>query len=120
MKKRQTQRKKKEFIKRKELIKQKEIVKQKQGVGGVSFMVAGMVIIFIPEIFFILLGDFTQLVSKCSMPFGSIDIGNNMIISCTEMRFVYVLSFFCLLLGLILIILGIAKKIMEQKSPKKS
>lgn len=94
-------------------------VTTKQGVGGISFIAAGMVVIFVPEIFFIILGDFVSLVSKCNMPFGNVDIGNNMIIDCLQLRFAYVLSFFCILLGLILIILGLAKKIMDQKSTKK-
>jgi hypothetical protein len=100
-------------------MKKKQNFKQKQEIGGISFMAAGMIVILVPEIFFIVLGDFTQLISKCTMPFGSVDIGNNMVIDCTQLRFVYVLSFFCLLLGLILIILGLAKKIIEQKSLKK-
>jgi hypothetical protein len=100
-------------------MKKKQNLKKKQEVGGISFMAAGMIIILVPEIFFIVLGDFTQLISKCTMPFGSVDIGNNMVMDCTQLRFVYVLSFFCLLLGLILIILGLAKKIIEQKSLKK-
>lgn len=101
-------------------MKRKEKPKQKQGIGGVSFMAAGMIVIFVPEIFFVMLGDFTQLVSRCNMPFGSVDIGNNMIVDCMQLRFAYVLSYFCLLLGLVLVILGLAKKIIEQKSLKKS
>ena len=107
-------------MKKKTVRKKKEVQKQRQTVGGVSFMAAGIVIILVPEIFFIVLGDFTSLVSKCTMPFGSVEIGNNMIVDCMELRFTYVLSYFCLLLGLILVILGLAKKILEEKSPKKS
>ena len=101
-------------------MKHRKFVKHKQSIGGISFIFAGMVIILVPEIFFIFLGDFTQLINKCTMPFGTVDIGNNMVMSCAELRFVYVLSSFCLLLGLILVILGIAKKIIEEKSLKKS
>ena len=101
-------------------MKSKQKITTKQEIGGVSFMVAGMVVILVPEIFFVILGDFISLVSKCNMPFGSVDIGNNMIIDCVQLRFAYVLSFFCVLLGLILIILGLAKKIIDQKSAKKS
>lgn len=88
--------------------------------GGISFLIGGIIVALVPALFFVILGDFIQLANKCSMPFDSVDIGNNTIVDCTQIRFVYVLSYFCLLLGSILIILGIAKKIIEQKSSKKS
>jgi len=89
--------------------------KKKQGAGGGSFIAAGIVVMLVPSIFYIILGDFVSLMSNCNMPFATVDIGSNMIVRCTELRFSYVLSYFCLLFGLILVILGIAKKIMEQK-----
>ena len=89
--------------------------KKKQGAGGGSFIAAGIIVMLVPSIFYIILGDFVSLMNNCNMPFATVDIGNNMIVRCTELRFSYVLSYFCLLFGLILVILGIAKKIMEQK-----
>ena len=88
---------------------------KKQSASGLSFMAAGIVVMLVPSIFYIVLGDFISLMHSCGEPFATVDIGNNMIIRCTELRFTYVLSYFCLLFGMMLVILGIAKKIMEQK-----
>jgi hypothetical protein len=88
---------------------------KKQSTGGTSFIASGIVVMLVPSIFYVILGDFVSLMSNCNMPFDTVDIGNNMIVRCTELRFSYVLSYFCLLFGMILVILGIAKKIMEQK-----
>ncbi len=89
--------------------------KKKQGAGGGSFIAAGIVVMLVPSIFYIVLGDFISLLSNCNLPFATVNIGNDMIIRCTELRFSFVLSYFCLLFGMILVILGIAKKVMEQK-----
>jgi hypothetical protein len=97
-------------------MKNKVEVTKKQGAGGISFIAAGIVVMLVPSIFYIILGDFVSLMSSCNMPFATVDIGNNMIVGCTELRFSYVLSYFCLLFGMILVILGIAKKVIEQKS----
>jgi hypothetical protein len=96
-------------------MKNKVEPKKKQGAGGISFIAAGIVVMLVPSIFYIILGDFVSLMNNCNMPFATVDIGNNMIVRCTELRFSYVLSYFCLLFGMILVILGIAKKIIEQK-----
>jgi hypothetical protein len=96
-------------------MKNKVEPKEKQSIGGISFIVSGIVVMLVPSIFYVILGDFVSLMSNCNMPFATVDIGNNMIVGCTELRFSYVLSYFCLLFGMILVILGIAKKVMEQK-----
>jgi len=96
-------------------MKNKVEPKKKQSTGGISFIASGIVVMLVPSIFYVILGDFVSLMSNCNMPFATVDIGNNMIVRCTELRFSYVLSYFCLLFGMILVILGIAKKIMEQK-----
>jgi hypothetical protein len=92
----------------------KGVNEKKQSIGGTSFMAAGIVVMMVPAIFYIFLGDFNSFLQRCNLPFSTIDI-DGMIINCTEIRFVYVLSYFCLLFGLILVTLGLAKKIMEQK-----
>ena len=96
-------------------MKKREETKKKQGIGGGSFIAAGIVVMLVPAIFYIALGDFVSLLQKCNLPFSIVDLGNGMIFDCTELRFVYVLSYFCLFFGLILIIWGLAKKIIEQK-----
>jgi hypothetical protein len=96
-------------------MKNKVEPKKKQSNSGISFIAAGIVVMLVPSIFYIILGDFVSLMNNCNMPFATVDIGNNMIVGCTELRFSYVLSYFCLLFGMILVILGIAKKVMEQK-----
>lgn len=101
-------------------MKIKEEPKKKQGVGGVSFIVAGIVVMLVPAIFYIMFGDFASLLKSCAVPFSTVDVGNGMIVNCVELRFVYVLSYFCILLGLILVVLGITKKIMEQKKSLKN
>ncbi len=87
---------------------------KKHWIGGGSFIASGIVVILIPAILYIIFGDFTVYLQECSVSFSTIDIGG-MTTSCIELRFIYVLSYFCLLFGLILIILGIAKKIIESK-----
>jgi len=96
-------------------MKKKEKAVKKRGIGGGSFIVAGIIVMLVPSIFYVVLGDFFSLLQNCALPFSTVDIGNGMIINCTELRFIYVLSYFCLLFGLILIILGLAKKIIESK-----
>ena len=93
----------------------KVVSKKNQGIGGGSFIVAGIVVMLVPAIFYVILGDFTSLIQNCNLPFSTVEIGNSMIVSCTELRFVYVLSYFCLLFGAILIILGLGKKILDQR-----
>ena len=88
--------------------------KQQTGIGGGSFIVSGIVVMLVPAIFFVLLGDFTYLIKSCALPFSTIDIGNGTLVNCMELRFVYSLSYFCVLCGLILVILGLSKKILEQ------
>ncbi len=88
--------------------------KEGRGIGGGSFIAAGIVVMLIPAILYIILGDFTLFLQRCSVPISNVDIGG-IILSCTELRFVYVLSYFCLFFGLILIIWGLVKKIIERK-----
>ena len=88
---------------------------KKRGISGESFIVAGTVVMVTPSIFYILLGDFVSLLKHCDLPLSSVNIGNNVMISCIELRFDYVMTYFCLLFGSILIILGLIKKIREQK-----
>jgi len=89
--------------------------KKEKGIGGGSFIAAGIVVMIIPAIFYVLLGDFVSLMQNCTMPFSTVDIGDGTVINCMELRFVYVLSYFCLFFGLILIVWGLAKKIIEAK-----
>jgi len=93
--------------------------KKENGIGGNSFIVAGIIMMLIPMIFFIILGDINLLLKNCTLTFSSVDLGNGTMITCLELRFIYALSYFCILLGSILIILGLIKKITE-KSFKKS
>ncbi len=88
--------------------------KKKEEIGGGSFIAAGIVVTFVPAIFYIIFGDFVSLLKNCSLPFSTVDI-DGMILNCIEIRFVYVLSYFCIFFGLLLVVWGLAKKIMEAK-----
>ena len=87
---------------------------KKQGIGGGSFIAAGIVVTLIPAIFYIIFGDFVVLLQNCGPLSSTIDI-DGIFINCIELRFVYVLSYFCIFFGLILIIWGLAKKIIEAR-----
>ncbi len=89
-------------------------MEEKKRIGGGSFIASGIVVMLVPAIFYIVLGDFNSFLQNCALPFSTVDI-DGMILSCTELRFVYVLSYFCLLFGSILVIFGLAKKIIESK-----
>jgi len=99
-------------MKRKEKAKKKP--EKEKGIGGGSFIAAGIIVMLVPAILYIIFGDFASFLQMCTRPFSSIDI-DGMIVSCTELRFVYVLSYFCLLFGAILVIFGLGKKIIETK-----
>ena len=88
--------------------------KQSIGISGISFIIAGVVVMLVQAIFFVILGDFISLIKGCTLPLSSVDIGDGTLVSCMELRFVYSLSYFCVILGLILLILGLSKKILEQ------
>jgi len=95
-------------------MKKKGKPEKEKGIGGSSFIVAGIVVMLVPAILYIILGDFTLFLQKCAIPISTVDIGG-ILLSCTELRFVYVLSYFCLFFGLILVIWGLVKKIIESK-----
>ena len=93
----------------------KEEVKPKKRIGGGSFIASGVLSILVPAMFYVVLGDFSSFLQDCSLPFSDVNIGSDMIVNCTEMRLVYVISFLCVFFGAILIIYGLAKKIVEIK-----
>ncbi|NIM46936.1 MAG: hypothetical protein GTN40_02135 [Candidatus Aenigmarchaeota archaeon] len=95
-------------------MKKKEKPKEVKGIGGGSFITAGIVVMLVPAILYIIFGDFTSFLKHCVIPFSSVDIGG-FIVTCMELRFIYVLSYFCLFFGLILVIFGLGKKIIETK-----
>ncbi|NIM46937.1 MAG: hypothetical protein GTN40_02140 [Candidatus Aenigmarchaeota archaeon] len=92
-----------------------EEIKPKKSIGGGSFIASGILGILVPSIFYIVLGDFNSFLQECNLPFSTVNIGNDMIVNCTEIRLVFVISYICVFFGLIFIILGVAKKIIEMK-----
>jgi len=92
-----------------------EEVKPKKRIGGGSFIASGILGILVPSIFYIVLGDFNSFLQECNLPFSTVNIGNDMMVNCTEIRLVFVISYICVFFGLIFVILGIAKKIIEFK-----
>jgi PGF-pre-PGF domain-containing protein len=105
------------FKKRKFVRKQKtqKISVVKQGISGGSFLASGIVVTIVPAIIYIFLGNFVSLLQYCTLPFSAVNLGNNVITNCIELRFYYTLSYFCLLFGLILIMWGLIKKVVEEK-----
>jgi len=114
-----------EKVKKPEMVKMHKISKhkvfkkginmeEKKRIGGGSFIASGILVMLVPAIFYIVFGDFNSFLENCALPFSTVDI-DGMILSCTEIRFVYVLSYFCLLFGSVLVILGLGKKIIESK-----
>jgi len=107
-------------MKKKHKILKKEEIKTIKRIGGGSFIASGILGILVPAIFYIVLGDFNSFLENCALPFSTVDIGNEMIVNCTEIRLVYVISYLSVFFGLIFIAWGIAKKIIELKKSFKS
>lgn len=89
--------------------------KKSKKIGGGSFILSGIISILTPAMFYIVLGDFNSFLKECALPFSTVNIGNDMIVNCTEIRLVYIISFLGVFFGLILIVWGFAKKIIELK-----
>ncbi len=111
---------KKKKVKKKPKTLKKEKIKPKKKIGGGSFIASGILSIMVPAIFYIVLGDFTAFMGSCGLPFSSVDIGNEMIVNCTELRLVFVLSFLFVFIGLILVVWGLAKKIIKMRESSKN
>ncbi len=101
-------------------VSKKEEKKTKKRIGGGSFIASGILGILVPAIFYIVLGDFNSFLQNCALPFSTVDIGNSMIVNCTEIRLVYVISYLSVFFGSIFIVWGLAKKLIELKKSFKN
>lgn len=91
-----------------------EMPKEKK-IGGGSFIASGVFTTLTPAIFYVVLGDFFLLLKDCSLPYSTIDIGKATIVNCSEIRLVAVLSYISVFIGIILVIWGLARKIVDYK-----
>jgi len=88
---------------------------EKKKIGGGAFIASGVFTILTPAIFFIVLGDFFSLIKDCSLPYATVDIGEGLIVNCSEIRLIYIISFIAVFIGIILVIWGLAKKVIDYK-----
>jgi len=88
---------------------------EEKKIGGGSFIASGVFTTLTPAIFYVVLGDFFLLLKDCSLPYSTVDIGKATIVNCSEIRLVAVLSYISVFIGIILVIWGLARKVIDYK-----